>query len=531
MYDRKMEIIQCSFASYNQWREFNMRQTDYRDQFAFYQHSLPVIRQRKYFFRLFVAVAVLSILTLFTTAFAAGSISSAYSTESFKDFLDSLNNSEMVYFNYGSAELNADSYAALDKIADMMNGNDNLNIVLTGYTDNRGGDEFNLGLSIKRAESVKQYLVSKGINENRITANGKGENEPVNGNADDNERMMNRRVEFTLSGYNNSGKAPNNSSLLPIDDLTVPVFQYVNSSLTAKNRDELNADITVRDEHGNPFDSLNENDISAQLKWELNGKTDSTEGQPRLIPINDKKKLAITLTMDYSGSMYGDDNSNINTPKSNNILQMEKSVEQFIKQMNNKMYCKIIKFGSTVNVTSRFTASKEVLQRSLEGNTFPMGGTALYQSIYTALSDTTYQSNPTVMKTVIAFTDGMENASKNITIDSVYNKCLLTNTKIFTVGLFDRSGTFIPTEYEIAKGKSDLYNIAQRSGGFFYSALSANMLSAIYDNIFKQVLNSYNVSIVWNSSKLPPKGTQVKAELKVNVLGKIRTFYKSYIIE
>jgi hypothetical protein len=367
----------------------------------------------------------------------------------------------------------------------------------------------------------------------QIKTEGKGETEPVNDNSDENSRKLNRRVVFAL--INTKSNSVSNSEKTEAKDYSFDEQKYsqqdVNTVLKTSGREEISAEITVRDSGGTPYENLQESDISATLKWEVNGTADSTEGQPRLIPINDKKKLAITLTMDYSGSMYGTDKYDVTIPKSNNILQMEKSVEQFIKQMNNKMYGKIIKFGSTVNVTSRFSASKEVLQKSLEGNTFPMGGTALYRSIYTALTDTTYQSNPTIMKTIIAFTDGMENASGRLTLDSIFKKAEETNTKIFTVGLFEQQGDFVASEQEKLRGKSDLFIIAQRSGGFFYNAANANVLSAIYDNIFKQVLNSYNVSVVWNSSKLPPKGTLVKAELKINVMGKIRTFYKNYIIE
>lgn len=121
-----------------------------------------------------------------------------------------------------------------------------------------------------------------------------------------------------------------------------------------------------------------------------------TEGKPRLIPINDKKKIAFTLTLDYSGSMFGVDDYNMNTPKSEKIKAMESSVELFIEQLKNNMYCKIIKFGDDLPPL-KFTKSKNVLLSSLENNSYPMGGTALYLIYLSALSDTTFQSNPTVM--------------------------------------------------------------------------------------------------------------------------------------
>ncbi|HWA06230.1 MAG TPA: hypothetical protein VG961_06755, partial [Ignavibacteria bacterium] len=295
--------------------------------------------------------------------------------------------------------------------------------------------------------------------------------------------------------------------------------------------EEITAELSIRDSAGLPVDSVKSGDISAQLKWDNNGAMDSTEGTPRLIPINDKRKIAFTLTMDYSGSMYGTETRKRDIKKSDKIIAMEKGVEQFIKLLGSRMYCKIIKFGSDVLPPLRYTGSKDVLLKALENDSYPMGGTALYSSIYTALIDTTFQSNPTVMKTVIAFTDGMENSSRDITLDSIYNRSGLTGTKIFTVGLYNDVGNYRPNEYELKRRKYDMLSIAQRTGGFFYQADDPEVLKKIYAGILDQILKSYTVSIIWNSSKLPPKGTQVKAELKVNVNGIVRVMYKNYIME
>mgnify|MGYP003454799081 FL=1 len=195
------------------------------------------------------------------------------------------------------------------------------------------------------------------------------------------------------------------------------------------------------------------------------------------------------------------------------------------------MYCKIIKFGSTVLPPLRYTKSRDVLFSALENNSYPMGGTALYSSIFTALSDTIYQSNPTVMKTVIAFTDGMENSSGKITLDSIYRKSALTGTKVFTIGLYNDVGNYKPDEGELVRRKTDMLSIAQNTGGFFYPANEPDELNNIYGNILDQVLKSYTVSVIWNSPKLPPKGMQVKAELKIYVKGIMRIMYKNYIME
>jgi OOP family OmpA-OmpF porin len=67
-----------------------------------------------------------------------------------------------------------------------------------GHTDNTGSMELNLRLSKERAEAVKAYLVSQGVNASRIEATGYGPNQPIASNATAAGRQENRRVEFTL---------------------------------------------------------------------------------------------------------------------------------------------------------------------------------------------------------------------------------------------------------------------------------------------------------------------------------------------
>lgn len=479
----------------------------------------------RYLLWLLIAVVLISIISFVTTANS--------NFNSLKVLLDSLNSSETVYFDYGKYNLKDEAYPVMDRIADEMRNNNKVKLYITGYTDDRGSDEFNQSLSFERAKSVKDYLLSKGVNEENLIIKAMGKSGPLNDNATDKERALNRRAVFSFyDTQRNTGK--NAVDKFPGSRFYAEATlknEYVNSSFKVRSRDEITAELSIRDSAGQPVDSVKAEDISALLKWQQNGTFDSTEGTPRLIPINDKKKIAFTLTMDYSGSMYGTETREKNIPKSDKIIAMEKSVEQFIKMMGNNMYCKIIKFGSTVLQPLRFTKSRDVLLSSLENNSYPMGGTALYSSIFAALSDTIYQSNPTVMKTVIAFTDGMENSSGKITLDSIYRKSGLTGTKIFTIGLYSDVGNFKPDEGELMRRKADMLSIAQNTGGFFYQANDPAELKMIYSNILDQVLKSYSVSIIWNSAKLPPKGTRVKAELKINVKGTMRIIYKNYIME
>ncbi len=82
-------------------------------------------------------------------------------------------------FAYNKADLKAEGEAALDELVSKIAGVDVEVIVTTGYADRIGSDKFNLELSQRRAESVKAYLVSKGVDASLIQAEGRGEADPV----------------------------------------------------------------------------------------------------------------------------------------------------------------------------------------------------------------------------------------------------------------------------------------------------------------------------------------------------------------
>ena len=73
-------------------------------------------------------------------------------------------------------------------------------IIAVGHTDAVGGDAYNQKLSIRRSEAVKAYLVSKGIEKNRVYTEGKGEKQPVADNKTSEGRAKNRRVEIEVVG-------------------------------------------------------------------------------------------------------------------------------------------------------------------------------------------------------------------------------------------------------------------------------------------------------------------------------------------
>lgn len=105
----------------------------------------------------------------------------------------------MVNFAFNSSNISNTGKANLDKLATVLANNPDTNISIYGHTDSKGSDAYNQTLSEKRANSVKTYLVSKGISSARMTAKGMGETEPIATNDTDAGRAQNRRVEFAIT--------------------------------------------------------------------------------------------------------------------------------------------------------------------------------------------------------------------------------------------------------------------------------------------------------------------------------------------
>lgn len=95
-------------------------------------------------------------------------------------------------------DLNADFYEVLDSVILVLQEFDKTLIVSAGHTDSRGSNEYNQGLSERRANSVAQYLLSKGVVEARIETVGFGETTPIADNGTAEGRSLNRRVELSL---------------------------------------------------------------------------------------------------------------------------------------------------------------------------------------------------------------------------------------------------------------------------------------------------------------------------------------------
>lgn len=101
-------------------------------------------------------------------------------------------------FELGKATIKPISFPSLDVLAQTLKDAPDWKLRITGHTDNTGSEPFNLKLSKARAEAVKGYLVSKGIDPTRITTDGLGSSKPIASNATTEGRNANRRVEFLI---------------------------------------------------------------------------------------------------------------------------------------------------------------------------------------------------------------------------------------------------------------------------------------------------------------------------------------------
>ncbi|MFL5731215.1 MAG: OmpA family protein [Cytophagaceae bacterium] len=103
-----------------------------------------------------------------------------------------------VFFVQGKPEMLKSSYPELDRLAKILQDNPTIVIELSGHTDNQGSADLNMQLSVSRVKAVKDYLVSKGVKEDRILGKGYGGTKPVASNDSEQTRKLNRRVEFTI---------------------------------------------------------------------------------------------------------------------------------------------------------------------------------------------------------------------------------------------------------------------------------------------------------------------------------------------
>ena len=103
-----------------------------------------------------------------------------------------------ISFDVGSAAIKPQLRAVLDPFASSLQGDPSAQITIVGHTDSTGSDAFNNKLSIERADSVRDYIVTRGVAAGRVSTAGRGDREPIADNNTDAGRAKNRRVEIFL---------------------------------------------------------------------------------------------------------------------------------------------------------------------------------------------------------------------------------------------------------------------------------------------------------------------------------------------
>jgi outer membrane protein OmpA-like peptidoglycan-associated protein len=104
-----------------------------------------------------------------------------------------------VLFATGRAELKSGADGNLNRLVAFLNKYPERTVSIVGYTDSVGNEDYNQGLSERRADSVRSYLLNQGVNSTRLSASGRGEADPVAGNDSASGRQQNRRVEVVIS--------------------------------------------------------------------------------------------------------------------------------------------------------------------------------------------------------------------------------------------------------------------------------------------------------------------------------------------
>lgn len=104
-----------------------------------------------------------------------------------------------VLFDFDSADLRGGAQRSIDRIAEFLSEYSERQVLVEGFTDSTGSREYNLGLSERRANAVRQALINEGVEAHRIRTRGFGPDHPVASNDNDAGRQLNRRVEIVIS--------------------------------------------------------------------------------------------------------------------------------------------------------------------------------------------------------------------------------------------------------------------------------------------------------------------------------------------
>ncbi|HCH44136.1 OmpA family protein, partial [uncultured Algoriphagus sp.] len=105
---------------------------------------------------------------------------------------------ENVFFDFDKYNLKQESMSSLKRLVKFLNENPNVNIMVTGHTDNVGSSAYNQTLSLQRAKSVQDYLIQNGMHPGRVLVEGKGDKEPMVPNTNAQNQALNRRITIRV---------------------------------------------------------------------------------------------------------------------------------------------------------------------------------------------------------------------------------------------------------------------------------------------------------------------------------------------
>jgi peptidoglycan-associated lipoprotein len=106
---------------------------------------------------------------------------------------------EPIRFPFDRSDLSSEARSALDAKIEVLRADAALRIVIEGHADDRGSDEYNMALGMRRAAAARRYLVQHGIDPDRIEITSVGEERPVCREPDESCWQVNRRAEFTIA--------------------------------------------------------------------------------------------------------------------------------------------------------------------------------------------------------------------------------------------------------------------------------------------------------------------------------------------
>jgi OmpA-OmpF porin, OOP family len=112
---------------------------------------------------------------------------------------------QQIHFEFNKDRIRPESHPVLNAVVEVLQKNPDIRIEVQGHTDNKGGAAYNRDLSHRRAGSVKKYLVAHGVTPERLTSLGYGFDRPLVDNATEQNRALNRRVQFVRTEGSKEG--------------------------------------------------------------------------------------------------------------------------------------------------------------------------------------------------------------------------------------------------------------------------------------------------------------------------------------